>query len=87
MNDDWWHDCCYECCLCSMLSPRVSRPPRIRFGHFGLRGSRGEKWRNFYAPRNASGPFPMLEVFEVFAKKGLREQRERAEKHGSVLEL
>jgi len=29
----------------------------------------------------------MLEVFEVFAKKGLREQRERAEKHGSVLEL
>ncbi len=73
-----------------MLSPRVSRPPRIRFGHFGLPGSRAEKWRNFYAPRNASGPFPMLEVFEVFEvfeEKGLREQRERTERCGSALEL
>ena len=67
-----------------MLSPRASRPPRIRFGHFGLPGSRAEMWRNFYAPRNASGPFPMLEVFE---EKGLREQRERTERCGSALEL
>ena len=61
MNNDWSYDWYYGCCLGSMLSPRGSRPPWIRFGRFWLPGSRAEKWRNFYAPRNASGPFPMLE--------------------------